>query len=63
MHTITGDAIELSRNFDPSIREARAGMGYRIEIPDEVAGAAHGAEILRDTGEVRSGGNTWAAGV
>ena len=63
IHTITGDPLEVSHNFDPVIREALEGMGHRIEAPDEVAGAAHGAEILRGTGQLRAGGDTWAAGV
>jgi gamma-glutamyltranspeptidase / glutathione hydrolase len=63
MHTITGEPIEISDNFDPKIRQALESMGHRIEVPNEVAGAAHGAEILKDTGQLRAGGNTWAAGV
>jgi len=62
IHTLTGDPLEISANFDPAIREALAAAGYRIEIPPEVAGAAHGAEIQRDSGLLRAGGNTWAAG-
>ena len=50
-------------NFDERIRHALAAEGYRIEVPSEVAGAAHGAEILHGTGEIRAGGNTWAAGI
>jgi gamma-glutamyltranspeptidase/glutathione hydrolase len=45
IHTLTGDPLEISANFDPAIRDALAGRGYRIEVPKEVAGAAHGAEI------------------
>jgi gamma-glutamyltranspeptidase/glutathione hydrolase len=63
IHTISGDPLEVSHNFDPAIREALAKMGHRIEVPDEVAGAAHGAEILRETSQLRAGGNTWVAGV
>lgn len=63
IHTLTGDPLEISSNFDPAIREALSRAGYRIEVPKEVAGAAHGAEILRATGEIRAGGNTWAAGI
>jgi gamma-glutamyltranspeptidase/glutathione hydrolase len=46
IHTLTGDPLEISTNFDPAIRNALARAGYRIEVPKEVAGAAHGAEIL-----------------
>jgi gamma-glutamyltranspeptidase / glutathione hydrolase len=63
MHTITGDPLEVSANFDPAIRAALEKSGYRVEVPDEVAGAAHGAEFLRGLGSIRAGGNTWAAGV
>ena len=62
IHTISGNPIEVSRNFDPAIRAALEARGHRIEMPDEVAGAAHGAEIRAD-GTLRAGGNTWAVGV
>jgi gamma-glutamyltranspeptidase/glutathione hydrolase len=57
IHTLTGDPLEISTNFDPQIRDALERAGYRIEVPKEVAGAAHGAEILHATGEIRTGGN------
>ncbi len=63
LHTLTGDPLEISANFDPALREALERAGYRIEVPDEVAGAAHGAEFFRSSGEIRAGGNTWAAGI
>ena len=63
IHTLTGDPLEISANFDPAIRDALARAGYRIEVPSEVAGAAHGAEILHRTGEIRAGSNTSAAGI
>ena len=59
IHTITGDPLEVSRNFDIAVLK---GLNHRIEVPDEVAGAAHGAEILKETSQLRAGGNTWAAG-
>jgi gamma-glutamyltranspeptidase len=58
IHTLTGDPLEISANFDPPIREALAAAGYRIEVPAEVAGAAHGAEILHATGQLKAGGST-----
>lgn len=63
IHTLTGDSVEISANFDPAIRKALERSGYRIEVPDEVAGAAHGAEFHRSTRQIRAGGNTWAAGI
>ncbi|PYT16190.1 MAG: hypothetical protein DMG59_11165 [Acidobacteria bacterium] len=63
MHILTDEPLEISHNFDPAIRDALAARGHRIEVPDEVAGAAHGAEILKDTRQLRAGGNTWAAGI
>lgn len=63
IHTLAGDPLEISHHFDPAIRGALAARGHRIEVPDEVAGAAHGAEILKTTGTLRAGGNTWAVGV
>lgn len=62
IHTLTGESLEISDNFDPAIRDALTALGHRIEIPNEVAGAAHGAEILKSSGQIRAGGNTWAAG-
>lgn len=63
IHTISGNPLEISPNFDPSIREALERLGYHIETPDELARAAHGAEILHGTGGIRAGGNDWAAGI
>jgi gamma-glutamyltranspeptidase/glutathione hydrolase len=63
IHTLTGDPLEISANFDPEARRALETAGYRIEVPNEVAGAAHGAEIVRPSGIIKAGGNTWAAGV
>jgi gamma-glutamyltranspeptidase/glutathione hydrolase len=60
IHTLTGYPLEISTNFDPETRDALARMGYRIEVPKEVAGAAHGAEILRATGEISAGGKCFA---
>lgn len=62
IHTITGDPLEVSDNFDPAIRGALERAGYHTEVPDQVAGASHGAELLRDRNAIRAGGNTWAAG-
>ncbi len=62
IHTLTGDPLEISTNFDQAIRQALASAGWRIEVPEEVAGAAHGAEIFHGNGELRAGGNTWAVG-
>jgi gamma-glutamyltranspeptidase / glutathione hydrolase len=62
IHTLTGDPLEISANFDPVIRHTLERAGYRIEAPKEVAGGAHGAEILHG-GEIRAGGNNWAAGI
>jgi gamma-glutamyltranspeptidase/glutathione hydrolase len=63
MHTMTGDPLEISHNFNADVRRALESMGHHIEVPNEVAGAAHGAEILKSTGQLRAGGNTWAAGI
>ena len=63
IHTITGEPLEISNNFDPAIRHALERAGYRSEIPEQVAGAAHGAEFLHASRQIRAGGNTWAAGI
>jgi gamma-glutamyltranspeptidase len=62
IHMLTGEPLEISANFDPALRESLAAMGHHITVPNEVAGAAHGAEIFRPDGGLRAGGNTWAAG-
>jgi gamma-glutamyltranspeptidase / glutathione hydrolase len=70
LHILDDGPLEISKNFDPAARAALEARGYRVEVPDEVAGAAHGAEILKHNGglraggkSLRAGGNTWAAGV
>jgi gamma-glutamyltranspeptidase/glutathione hydrolase len=63
MHTVSGIPLELSSNFDPGIRQELEIAGFRTEIPEEVAGAAHGAELLHAGRKVRAGGNIWAAGI
>jgi gamma-glutamyltranspeptidase/glutathione hydrolase len=63
MHVLTDEPLEISANFDPAIRAALEARGHRIEAPEEVAGAAHGAEILKGSGQLRAGGNTLAVGV
>ena len=68
IHVLTGEPIEISANFDPAIRAELEARGHRIEVPEEVAGAAHGAECRRPPGlrfarELIAGGNTWAVGV
>jgi gamma-glutamyltranspeptidase len=63
MHTVTGTPLELSSNFDSGIRQELESAGFRTEIPEEVAGAAHGAELLRAEKKIRAGGNIWAAGI
>jgi gamma-glutamyltranspeptidase / glutathione hydrolase len=63
IHILTGEPLEASSNLDPELRQKLAELGHHIIVPNEVAGAAHGAEILRTSGcGLRAGGNTWAAG-
>ena len=63
LHTITGDPIEISADFESHVRDSLTHAGLRLTVPNEVAGAVHGAEIL-STGEIlRGSGNTWAVGV
>ena len=63
IHTVLGTPLELSSNFDPTIREELERAGYWTEIPDEVCGAANGAELLHAEGKIRAAGNIWAAGI
>jgi len=62
IHMLTGEPLEISANFDPALRDRLAALGHHITVPNEVAGAAHGAEIVKSLGGLRAGGNTWAAG-
>jgi gamma-glutamyltranspeptidase len=62
IHTLTGEPLEISANFDPAVRTALEQCGYKIDVPEEVAGAAHGVELLHASRKIRAGGNTWAAG-
>lgn len=63
LHALTDEPVEISHNFDPAMRQALEALGHRVEVPNEVAGAAHGAEILKSSGLLRAGGNTHAAGI
>ncbi len=63
IHTMTCDPLEISHNFDMRMRQSLEQLGWRIEVPNEIAGAAHGAEILKRDRLIRAGGNTWAAGI
>jgi len=63
IHTLSGNPLEISADFDPAIREALDRSGYKPEIPDEVGGSAHAAEFFSATRTIRAGGNVWAAGV
>ncbi|HEX5285283.1 MAG TPA: gamma-glutamyltransferase [Bryocella sp.] len=63
IHTLVGNPVEISADFNPAIRLALDRAGYKTEIPDEVGGSAHAAEFFRTTGTIRAGGNVWAAGI
>ncbi len=63
IHTITGDPVEISADFESHVRDSLAQAGHHLTVPNEVAGAAHGAEILSGGNILRGGGNTWAVGV
>ena len=62
IHTLTGNPLEISADFNPAIREALDRSGYQTEIPDELAGSAHAAEFFPATRTIRAAGNVWAAG-
>jgi gamma-glutamyltranspeptidase/glutathione hydrolase len=63
IHTLAGNPLEISADFNPTIREALDRAGYKTEVPDEVAGSAHAAEFFPATRTIRAGGNVWAAGM
>lgn len=63
IHTITGDPLEVSENFDRTMRAVLEARGYRTEVPEEVAGSAHGAEFFRADRSIRAGGTILAAGI
>src|SRR5207244_756403 len=50
VHVLTGEPVEISRNFDPAVRDALATRGHLIEVSNEVAGAVHGAEVSQALG-------------
>jgi len=63
MHVLAHEPVEVSGAVPREIVSALRGIGHNVEERKSVAGAAHCAEYLRSDGEVRAGGNTWAAGV
>jgi gamma-glutamyltranspeptidase/glutathione hydrolase len=63
IHTLTGNPIEISANFDPTLRHALEQRGHTLTVPDEFGGTSHGAEFFPATRTVHAGGSIWAAGV
>ena len=63
MHVEAEEPVTISESAGASILDNLVAMGHKVQPVRGVAGAAHGAEILKGEGMVRAGGNTWAAGV
>ncbi|MBD3291669.1 MAG: hypothetical protein GF393_01990 [Armatimonadia bacterium] len=61
MHVEAAEPVSTTAGEEiaSSLRE----MGHEVEEPKAIAGAMHSAEFLKTGGEVRAGGNHWAAGV
>jgi len=62
MHVEGAEPTLVSGMDEATIASLRA-MGHEVEDVRSVAGAMHSAEFPKDGGDVRAGGNHWAAGV
>lgn len=61
MHVLPGGSIEVD-TLEQAIMSQLSTFGFDVRINPQIAGAAHGAEIRKDSGEIRAGGNVWAVG-
>lgn len=63
LHVESQEPVELAPSVESSIVEGLRALGHDVRVVSDVGFAAHSAEYLKDSGQVRAGGNTWAAGV
>ncbi|MFO8080154.1 MAG: gamma-glutamyltransferase, partial [Armatimonadota bacterium] len=63
MHVEAADPVSITESAGEEIISKLQKMGHQVEAVKNVAGAMHSAEYIKDGGEVRAGGNHWAAGV
>jgi len=62
-HVEMSEPAQLTESAGEDVIEALRGMGHDISPVKGVAGAMNVAESLKDSGQVRAGGNAWAAGI
>jgi gamma-glutamyltranspeptidase/glutathione hydrolase len=62
LHVVTEEPVEILDTMDGGIVVGLRELGHEVELVDWICGNAHGAEVLKDEGTVRAGGNGWAAG-
>lgn len=62
IHVEAEEPVEIQDTVDARITAALEAMGHQIVRAAEVGNSAHSAELL-ESGEIRAGGNVWAAGV
>ncbi len=63
MHVQAKEPVEISESVGVSILDKLVAMGHEVKPVRRVGGAVHCAEILKNEGTVRAGGETWAVGV
>ena len=63
MHIQVKEPLEISESVGKSILDGLTEMGHEIKPVKRIGGTVHCAEILKNRGMVRAGGETWAAGV
>lgn len=63
MHVEGAEPVLITESAGEEIIGALREMGHEVEAVGSVAGAMHSAELPKDGGAVRAGGNHWAAGV
>ncbi len=63
MHVQTDEPLMVTSSAGKTVLDGLREMGHEVEVVGSIGGAMHCAEVLKDEGKVRAGGNTWAAGV
>ncbi|MFP4249556.1 MAG: gamma-glutamyltransferase family protein, partial [Armatimonadota bacterium] len=63
MHVEAAEPLSVTESVGENVIAALRSTGHQVEAQKSVAGAMHSAELRKDNGEVRAGGNHWAAAV
>ena len=63
MHVELAEPVEVFKSFDAGIAQRLRTMGHEIKPVAEIGGAAHIVERAKRGGSVRTGANTWSAGI